>query len=222
MFQHPLAAAHAVAVDVQRHPRADFAILTIGARWYRPVEVCRPMDRWGDPDLAEQMWFMDETEADAIVTGVWYESYGMPVDMPIQHERAGIAVGRVFRGYVHRPVSYSSRGRYAYRAVELSTPVAGGASGSAIADPATHYKVFAVAAETMESRVPIATGAPGLDERQWALGIGVYLPPLRTWIDGVVGRPGESGGSSPPDVNHTGGSPPEIIKDTLRPSNFDS
>lgn len=182
---------------VVEHPRADIAVVfTTGSRRYVAREdeanglngqTPRRIDR-------ETAWFNDDVEISEVLSGVWYEAYGLVTDMPSHLDRGGVGEGRCFRGYFHRAMSYRD-GWGAYKAVELSSGIPGGASGSPIYDPNDHRRVIALATATVESSIPgnwASERDPGQvvatteETMRWRVGIGLILSFVRPWVDSTI------------------------------------
>lgn len=188
------AQAETAVVDIDEvvvHDRVDLAVLRAsGPRRYVP-KGGTPGPQQPSREVRELAHFVDDVASDEVLTGVWYESYGLPTDLPSQLDRGGVGEGRCFRGYIRRAMTFSG-GWGTYRAVELSEGVPGGASGAPIYDPNDKRRVIAMATTTFESEIPgqtaeddgsgsvVATGAKSMT---WRVGVGLVLAAHRPWLD---------------------------------------
>lgn len=99
------------AVRVERHPKADLAVL-VG----KPFESVLPG------------FAFDSIRTDSMVEGGDFHAYGFPAEGPS-------SVGRYFRGHIQRYFPYKDTYGDTYFAAELSIPAPNGLSGGPVVNP---------------------------------------------------------------------------------------
>lgn len=177
------------------HPHADLAVLKVETPRRYVVRDGRTNEN-NEPPRAfrETACLIDGVDPRLIPPGIQYEAFGYDVEMPDWSDAPGGAVGRLFRGYAHRRMTYSI-GRRSYAAIELSEPVPPGASGAPLYEPGNWRNVFGLATGTAQSSMPASRVTESLrgemqavafETATWRVGLGLLLEPYRAWLDDVL------------------------------------
>jgi hypothetical protein len=169
------------AREIVQHATADVAVLTIDT----------PRDRdltWAQTDLWSDVAY-----------GVEISAFGYPNTAFGLHEAAE-PTPRLFRGIVQRFFERRSPFGYVYTAAELSFGCPSGLSGGPVFNSQFNGRLYGIVTENMEVGTDLASLSEVDDAGQTFTertrnvinyGVGLWLFPLKSWIDQIVPPPSE-------------------------------